>query len=442
MSNNKLTTPFYALLSLPATSMGFALCVQIAALSWILNSQYGFDIHEVGLVWIAGPLAGILGQVIIGLISDNVWFWNGRRRPFIIIGGTLAALMILALPYIDVINASLGIDNMIGVAITVALTLDLAINISFNPARSIIADVTPQGEARTKGYTWMQTISGFFGVLAYFIGASVGNYTLIYFGAAFVFLTSVFPVFFIKEPRNLAPQTPENPEEVQLDNTVLDDEQTSVEPEVEQVVTETNWTAFLKICFAHAFTWIGVQVMFIYVFAYIKEVIMGYPAAEELSSDLNNQIGTSIGIAFLILNTVGFILPATVLKPISEKIGRVRTHTLAIATMAIGYGLLVVFGNSMMSLYILMAVVGIGWSAVVSLPFAIMSDVVNQSKMGLMMGLFNLSVVIPQLVASYLGGFIQNQPDKNMIFIISAVTLAISAVLWLFVKEEKKLEYV
>ena len=437
MSTNKLTTPFYALLSLPATSMGFALCVQIAALSWILNSQYGFDIHEVGLVWIAGPAAGILGQVIIGLISDNVWFWNGRRRPFIIIGGTLAAMMILALPYIDVINASLGVDNMIGVAITVALTLDLAINISFNPARSIIADVTPQGDARTKGYTWMQTISGFFGVLAYFIGASVGNYTLIYFGAAFVFLTSVLPVLFIKEPRDLVTEIPKNSEEQPTDETILDDEQIISQSE-EQVLTETNWTAFLKICFAHAFTWIGVQVMFIYVFAYIKEVIMGYPSSEELSSDLNNQIGTSIGIAFLILNTVGFILPATVLKPISDKIGRVRTHTLAIAIMAIGYGLLVVFGDSMMSLYILMAVVGIGWSAVVSLPFAIMSDVVNQSKMGLMMGLFNLSVVIPQLVASGLGKYIQNQPDKNMIFIISAVTLGISAVLWLFVKEEKK----
>jgi maltose/moltooligosaccharide transporter len=416
MSNNKITTSFYALLSLPATAMGFALCVQIAALSWILNAQYGFDIHEVGLVWIAGPLAGILGQVIVGLISDNVWFWNGRRRPFILIGGTIAAMMILALPYIDVINNSLGIDNIIGVAITVALTLDLAINISFNPARSIIADVTPQGEARTKGYTWMQTISGFFGVLAYFIGAAYGNYTLIYLGAAFVFITSVFPTIFIAEPRNLVSQDTSDA----------------------AITTETNWQAFLKICFAHSFTWVGVQVMFIYVFAYIKEVIMGYPSSEKLSDELNNQIGTSIGIAFLILNTVGFILPATVLKPISDKIGRVRTHTLAIAVMAFGYALLAMLGNSMTELYILMAVIGIGWSAVVSLPFAIMSDVVNQSRMGLMMGLFNLSVVIPQLIASGLGSFIQNQPDKNMIFIISAVSLGISAVLWLLVKEEKK----
>ena len=417
MSNQqKITNPFYALLSLPATAMGFALCVQIATLSWILNTKYGFDIHDIGFVWLAGPLAGILGQVIVGVISDKVWFWNGRRRPFIIIGGTLAALMILALPFIDVINDTLSVGSLIGVALTVALTLDLAINVSFNPARSIIADITPQGEARTKGYTWMQTISGFFGVIAYLMGAFIGNYFLIYFGAVFVFVCGVLPPLFIKEPRTL-----EEPDE-SFDS---------------DGIKETNWSEFLKVCFAHAFTWVGVQVMFIYTFAYIKEVIMGFETTAELSTEQNDEIGFGIGIAFAILNTVGFIFPALVLAPISKKIGRVRTHTLAIAVMAIGYGLLVLFGQSMTMLFVLMAVVGIGWSAVVSLPFAIMSEVVDQRRMGLMMGLFNLSVVLPQICASLLGGFIQNQPDKKMIFIISGVMLAVSAVLWLLVKEQK-----
>ena len=92
------SSSFFVLLSLPSTAMGFALSIQISALSWILTTQYGLDIHDVGLVWAAGPLAGILGQVIIGVISDKVWFWNGRRRPFILIGGILASLMLLALP--------------------------------------------------------------------------------------------------------------------------------------------------------------------------------------------------------------------------------------------------------------------------------------------------------------------------------------------------------
>ena len=183
--------------------MGFALSIQISALSWILITQYGLDIHDVGLVWAAGPLAGIIGQVLIGVISDRVWFWGGRRRPFILIGGTLAALMLLALPHLDVISAAMGIEGILGVAIAVALTLDLAINVSFNPTRSIIADVTTEGDERTKGYTWMQTISGTFGVAAYAVGALWNNYVLIYGGAIVVLAFSILPPLLITEPREL-----------------------------------------------------------------------------------------------------------------------------------------------------------------------------------------------------------------------------------------------
>ncbi len=416
----RLTNSFYVLLSLPATAMGFALCVQIAALSWILNTKYGLNIEEIGFVWMAGPLAGILGQPIVGLISDKVWFWKGRRRPFILIGGTIAALMILALPNIDVINDAMGLDSIVGVALTVALSLDLAINISFNPTRSIIADVTPQGDLRTRGYTWMQTISGFFGVLAYLIGAFISNYSLIYVGAVIVFVFSIFPSFFIEEPR-------------ELDKGEEEDDDTQV------IRTKTNGVEFIKINLAHAFTWLGVQTMFVYTFFYIKVVIMGYGTTTELSQAQNDDIGFMIGVAFAILNTVGFILPATVLQPLAKKYGRVRIHMLSIAVMAVGYLLMVLVGNSQLMLFILMAVVGIGWAAVVSLPFAIMSEVVDQGRMGFFMGLFNLSVVLPQLVASGLGGFIEHAADKNIIYIISAVSLGISAFLWLLVKESKSI---
>ena len=417
----KLSNPFYALLSLPATAMGFALCVQIAALSWILNTKYGFSLEDIGLVWLAGPMAGIFGQVIIGLVSDKAWFWGGRRRPFILIGGTMAALMILALPNLDIIDSALGVDSIMTVALVVALTLDLSINISFNPTRSIIADVTPLGEKRTKGYTIMQTVSGFFGVLAYLIGAFISNYTLIYIGAGIVFLFSIFPTFFIEEPRNLA----------------ADKEALTEDPKEAAAQKETNILEFLKICLAHAFTWLGVQTMFVYSFAFVKTNIMGYGLQEELGQDLNNEIGFGLGVAFAILNAVGFLLPATVLQPVSERIGRVKTHTICIAIMAIGYAALVFLGTSQTAFFLLMAFVGIGWGAVVSLPFAIMSEVIDQRKMGLFMGLFNLSVVIPQIFASLLGGYLDGFENQSVIFVISAIALAISAGLWLLVKEQE-----
>ncbi|HPO57137.1 MAG TPA: MFS transporter, partial [Ignavibacteriaceae bacterium] len=58
----RLSNSFFGLLSLPATAMGFALSVQISALSWILTTKYNLDLHEIGIVWAAGPIAGIVGQ--------------------------------------------------------------------------------------------------------------------------------------------------------------------------------------------------------------------------------------------------------------------------------------------------------------------------------------------------------------------------------------------
>ena len=75
--------------------------------------------------------------------------------------------------------------------------------------------------------------------------------------------------------------------------------------------------------------------------------------------------------------------------------------------------------------------------AVVSLPFAIMSEVIDQSRMGLFMGLFNLSVVIPQIFASLLGGYLDGFADQSIIFVIAAAALAVSTGLWFLVKEQE-----
>lgn len=436
-SQRRLTNGFYALLALPSTAMGFALSIQIAALSWILSTRYGLDIHEIGIVWAAGPLAGILGQVLIGVLSDKVWFWGGRRRPFILIGGVLAALMLIALPNIHRISTALGFEGILGVAIAVALTLDLAINISFNPTRSIIADVTPEGNPRTKGYTWMQTISGFFGVAAYAVGATLGNYTLIYGGAVIVLLFSLIPPLFITEPRGR--QDTSTDEDTSSDEDAAADVDTSSDEdaaadvdtaadEADAVTRETRWGQLWRIYIAHAFSWLGIQTMFVYIIAFINQ---------KLNPASDFESGQIISISFLILNTVGFILPVLVLEPLAERMGRVRVHLSAVAVMAAAYLGIVLFGTSSLALYVLMAFAGVGWAAVVSLPFAIMSENVKKGRMGFFMGIFNLSVVIPQLIVSLgLGMLIQSAADKSIIFIIASLSLAVSAGLWLLVRDE------
>lgn len=469
----RLTPFFYGILSLPSSAMGFALSIQIAALSWILSTKYKLSIEDVGLVWAAGPIAGVFGQVIFGIISDKVWFWGGRRRPFILIGGVLAALSLLALPNIEIVSAALGVDGLLVVAIAVALTLDLSINVGFNPTRTIIADVTPEGQPRTKGYTWMQTISGTIGMMAYVISAIFGNYVLIYAGSALVLIMSILPPFFIEEPRRLGGEG-EVQEKFGFKEVMLSilplwgfllygiygivarlAEYKGGHPQVEIIclvitialigytlslreegrsVADAGKIGFKKVLAAHAFSWLGIQTMFVYMVAFVQYRMPGF-------NDF--KMGQVVAVSFLVFNAVAAVLPAFVLEPITRKIGRVRTHMWCIAIMAAGYAGVWLLGHSPMVIFVLFGILGVGWAATVSLPFAIMSHKVDQSRMGLYMGLFNLSVVLPQLAASLgIGQLINQAPDKGIIFLVCTLSLAFSAFAWALVKDDRKGESV
>jgi len=303
-----------------------------------------------------------------------------------------------------------------------------ALIVSFNPTRSIIADVTPEGTQRTKGYTWMQTISGTFGVLAYAIGAIFGNYFLIYSGVILVLILTVFPSIFITEPRNL---------EKSKDDAPLNGS-TSDETPLVASSSKTYLLEFLKICFANAFSWIGVQTMFVFIIAFITQKINIIPqnASKEVINILNMKTGQIISISFLVLNAVGAILPKFVLEPITKKIGRNKTQAGAVAIMALSYFMMAFFVKNQYMLYVLMAFAGIGWAGIVSLPFASMSETVNKAKMGYYMGMFNLSIVIPQLIVSaFIGIMIESAVNKNLVFIIGGITVGISALLWFLVKD-------
>ena len=479
----KRNNAFFAMLSLPATAMGFALSVQISALSWILSTKYGLDIHEIGIVWAAGPIAGIIAQPIVGAISDKLWFMGGRRQHWIILGGILNVLMLLALPKLDIVQKILMGDNategLLAIAVAVALTLDLSINVSFNPTRSLVADCTTKDE-RSKGYTWMQTVSGTFGVLAYLIAVIFNNEVLIYVGIFIALFFTIIPSLLIVEPRELEKENEEIVAGSDKKSNSIKEMILSLVPlagfliygiyviiaklfgfedtssltffgsitlssveficiiiEILAIIAvllnitkqSKNNNEFQKILMAHSFTWWGVQTMNIYMFFYISTKISGLSA--EAMASTNSW-------AFLVRDLVGAILPVLVLNVIAKKTGMTRTHTFSILLMALGYAIIALFGSNIIVFFAALLLVGIGWASLVSLPFAIMSEKVDQSKMGLYMGIFNLSVVLPQLVASFkMGEVINNAQDKSIIFVICAVCLAISGILWFSVKNDK-----
>jgi MFS family permease len=252
----------------------------------------------------------------------------------------------------------------------------------------------------------MQTVCGFWGVMAYLIGAFIDNYALISVGVVIVFLFSVVPMFFVEEPRELAAAET-------------------------AAASSTDWNQLWRIFLAHGFTWLGVQSMFVYIIAFIQQHVVAGAA------DAAAQSGHVIAISFAVMNVVGFLLPALVLAPLGARFGRVQVHSACMAIMAASYFAIALFARTSVALYVLMAFVGIGWSAVVSLPFAILSEKVDKSRMGFFMGLFNLSVVLPQLMSTGVGYVLRDAADKSVLFYICGGCLGISAVLWCLVSDKK-----
>lgn len=485
----KLTNTFYALLSLPATAVGFCLSTQVAALSWILSTKYHLKIEDVALVWLAGPLSGLIAQPIVGMISDNSWFLGGRRKPFIVIGGILGAAMLIALPEIGFISNSTGL-TILSAAIIVSLLLDLSINVTFNPARAIIADVTAPGVERTRGFAWMQVVSGTFGILAYFLSVVFGNYVLIYVAATVVLLFSITPLFFITESKVLPKSTVVIKEK---NNASLLDGVKLLFPlygfivfglfmVLNKMVMKSGWdylqtnvmyaclaatillgaytiwkgrrepsnsNDFQKILLAHSFSWLGIQSMFVMSYFFIKEKMLPDIDTSNLIADTfsgfftkaassdEQSAGNILSLGFLLLNFVGALLPVLLLEPLSIRFGKVKIYSIAIACMTVGYFILYVAGANEIIFYLGMIVCGIGWAAVISIVFAIMTEKVNADKMGMFMSLFNFSIVLPAMMTPGISKVVKNSGDYSMLFLILSICLFLSFICWLFVRESK-----
>jgi MFS family permease len=82
-----------------------------------------------------------------------------------------------------------------------------------------------------------------------------------------------------------------------------------------------------------------------------------------------------------------------------------------------------------------MIICGIGWSAVISIVFAIMTEKVNARKMGMFMGVFNFSIVLPAMMTPGVSKLVNDTGNHSTLFLIITICLLVSFVCWLFVKD-------
>ncbi len=371
----------------------------------------GADKDAIPLLWIAAPLTGLLVQPIIGYLSDNTWHPKlGRRKPYFLIGAILSSLALFVVPHSPALWIAAGL----------LWVLDASINISMEPFRALVADKLPNSQ-RSYGFVMQTLIIGIgtwiasnlpwivnqLGVSNDAEAGVVPMSVKVAFGiGALVFLLSIlYTIFTTKE------YPPENLEEFQAEK-----KESRFFKDTFTAIGEMPST-MRKLGVIQFFSWFAFFTMWSMATPALTEHVYKAPAPVEKNYNLDlaedsetfraanlkyqdaaNLVGSAMGIYGL--SSMAFALLLTFYTS-KYKINRKYIHLVSLILGGIGFiSMYVATPQTLMFCFVL---IGISWGSILSMPYAMLSGAVNPKKMGMMMGLFNMFIVLPQIVAA-LGG--------------------------------------
>jgi maltose/moltooligosaccharide transporter len=402
---------------------GFAL--QNANVSRIFQTL-GAEIDKIGFLWIAAPLTGLLVQPIIGYMSDRTWHrkW-GRRRPFFFIGAVLASIALFLMPQ----------STMLWMAAVLLWVLDASINISMEPFRAFVGDKLTS-EQRTAGFATQTFFIGLGAVIASLlpyiftnvfhisntapegqIGDSV-KYSF-YIGAVVFFLSVLWTIITSDE------LPPENIEEWKQEKAQSKGLIIAVKEITKGIFSMPKTMGQLAV--VQFFTWVGFYCMWLYSTAAIAQNAYG---TIDTTSKAFQDAGDWVGVMFTVYSAVSAVA-AFLLPLLAKKIGRKYTHMICLIIGGVGLFALV-FIKAPNLLLLPMIAVGIAWASTLTMPYAILAGALPPAKMGFYMGVFNFFIVIPQLVASFVMGFvIKNIFHEQAIYalVIGGVCMAVGGIM-------------
>ncbi|HXF43339.1 MAG TPA: MFS transporter, partial [Pyrinomonadaceae bacterium] len=387
-------------------------------------------------LWLAGPITGMLVQPIVGAMSDRTWNALGRRRPYFLAGAILASAALIAMPHSSAVWMAAGL----------LWILDASINITMEPFRAFVADNLPD-QQRTLGFVmqsffigvgqtlanalpFILTAMGVIGVMA--SGIPYSTYIAFSVGGVFFLLAVLWTVITSKE---YPPEDLEAFNERKKKNGVI----TALFSEIASAIREMPLT-MKQLAIMQFFTWFALPCMWQYYGISVAANVFG--AVDEKVSPALFQQGTEWGgLMFAFYNIVCFLVAFTI-PSLAERFGRKQVH--AICLILGGLGLISTsFATDKYFLLVGMAGVGIAWASILALPYVILSTSVRPERMGVYMGIFNLFIVIPQVVMSFLVPEIYNNilgGKAINVIILGGISLLIAAVCVVFVNDKASYE--
>ncbi len=408
----------------------FGYALQNANTSRIFQTL-GADVGSISILWLAAPVTGLVIQPIIGYMSDKTWNRLGRRRPYFLFGAILASIALVLMPNSPTLWMAAGM----------LWIMDTSINISMEPFRAFVGDMLPS-EQRTKGFVMQSFFIGVGSVIASALPfmltnwfgvpnvASKGEIPLSvkysYYLGAIAFITAVtWTVVSTKEYP---------PEEYALYHPV-NNENSESGPPIKQFFRGfvKMPKTMIELAVVQFFSWLALFALWVYTTPAITQHIYG---TSDTTSELYNKGADWVDILFAIYN--GFAaLFSFVIPWVAKKTSRKTAHTISLICGAAGL-ISMFFIKDPNMLIFSMAGIGIAWASILSMPYAILVGSLPSGKMGFYMGVFNFFIVIPQILAATILGFVlKTFFNSQAIFalIIGGISMAIAAFCVFFVND-------
>lgn len=403
--------------------------LQMANISPILH-YLGAKDEQLAIRWLAAPLTGLIIQPIIGAMSDRTWGRLGRRRPYFLVGAILSSITLVIMPNSGALWMATGL----------LWVLDASINVSMEPFRAFVADKLPERQ-RGMGFAMQSCLIGVGAVVAdmlpwllkNFFGVTSAtsashaiprNVILSFYLGAVAFLGAVLWTIF-----STTEYPPENLEELRRKKSE------NFVGEILRALREMPG-AMRRLALVQFFTWLGLFCMWVH-FPNAVPVIFG---TSDTNSELFKRGAEWAGVCYAVKDAVTFVA-GFALMAASRKIRRKRIHGVCLAVGAIGLlSLGLIHGEAQKGLLALaLALGGVAWASILSMPYALLADALPAERMGVYMGIFNFFIVLPEIIAALtFGPLVKNWLGGNLVWAVMAggVFMLLAAALAQWVDEK------
>ncbi len=426
-------------------------------LSGPLTESLGASPLLYGLIWLAGPVTGIVVQPIIGALSDNTFTRFGRRIPYLFFGALFGAVGLVLLPKSEFLSGLFGQNHPTWLALFIAAifiwVIDACVNAAQGPYRALVPDNIDKSQHAIAN-SFLSFAIGLGSVVA--AGAAPAlkylfNYQMS-IDAQFTMAGIAFILGMLWTCLTFREHMPSK--EVMIEKK-LEAKKTASKPFIENVKDFLNASPEVgKICMMQFFTWIGLMSLLIFFTQYVVHILYQIPNTATLAQNVIDlfeakqvEAQNYSSICFAFFNLICFIIAIPIAK-MAEAKGNKRVHAISLLIMAIAYILMALVPNKV-TVFAAMGLAGIGWASTLALPFAMLSKYIKEGTEGSAMGIFNIFISAPQvLVCTLLAWFINISTYKmsegyinnhwDYAFLFGAIMLIISAFISVTIKEKEE----